>query len=416
MLNTERIAEFLARSPKPGDAFEGQLETVRRYEKDDELPESLQRQLAHLKRDIPNVAVLYYGGTLGMKQDEKGDLVPTDDIEQLLKPLEIKGLKDRVNTLWFQVVDRAIDSTNGRWAHWATIGYAIRKLHNLFNDEPGGINGFVVAGGTDTMAHLSCALKFILPNIGRPVITTGAQSPIFRLGSDAESNLNFAISAATQDLSGVHQAFNAFLLDGRFIHKVRDKDYNAFAAGRSSDQYGGFNADGIVMYDTAPRRNSRIVKGPELEFYPEFQEGIKVTKLSPSTPSEALLHDSLDPTCQATLLITYGAGNVRDEGLLPNELSHIDVLRLLRECEYPVVLGSPMLDGIVESPYATGAKAVAEGVEAISGESTTGASLEVKMMRCLFLASKSGILDYQKFVQQMHKNHIGEIRPPRIRT
>lgn len=391
MLNTERIAEFLARSPKPGDAFEGQLETVRRYEKDDELPESLQRQLAHLKRDIPNVAVLYYGGTLGMKQDEKGDLVPTDDIEQLLKPLEIKGLKDRVNTLWFQVVDRAIDSTNGRWTHWATIGHAINRLHTLFEDEPGGING-------------------------RPVITTGAQSPIFRLGSDAESNLNFAISAATQDLSGVHQAFNAFLLDGRFIHKVRDKDYNAFAAGRSSDQYGGFNADGIVMYDTAPRRNSRIVKGPELEFYPEFQEGIKVTKLSPSTPSEALLHDSLDPTCQATLLITYGAGNVRDEGLLPNELSHIDVLRLLRECEYPVVLGSPMLDGIVESPYATGAKAVAEGVEAISGESTTGASLEVKMMRCLFLASKSGILDYQKFVQQMHKNHIGEIRPPRIRT
>lgn len=415
----EVISDLLKKVADPMEIHKRQSATVLRFEGDRELPNGLKTQLAHLRSDVPNVAILYYGGTLGMEQDKDGHLVPTDNIEKLLQPLIIKGLKERINPVWFQVTSHAIDSTNGRWPHWATIGYAIKALHLLFEDIPGGINGFVVAGGTDTMAHLSTALRFILPNIGRPVITTGAQQPIFVPGTDAESNLYFALSAATEDLSGIHQAFDNVLRDGRFIHKVRDKGFNAFDTVRGAE-FGENTSDGIILNASAPRRN-RFVKSRDLEFNPDFQDGVKISKLSPATPSESLLHDALDPTTQATLLITYGAGNVRNEGLLPEELNHIDVLRILREHQYPVVLGSPMLDGAVESPYATGAKAVEKGVEAISGRNTTGASLEVKMMRCLRLSytgydiehPEHSEFDYKEFVEQMRKNHIGEIRETR---
>ena len=265
----------------------------------------------------------------------------------------------------------------------------------------------MVAGGTDTMAHLTAGLKYMMPNIGRPVITTGAQSPIFRAGTDAESNIYFSLAVAAANLSGVHQAFGNSLREGLHIHKVRDRSFMAFES-PAGYQLGEFNSEGVVLFDNAPRRN-RYVTGGQLEFHPEFRDGIKVVKLSPGTRSASILHDALDPTSQAILMITYGAGNVRDEGLYPDEMTHIDVLKILREAHYPVVLGSSMMDGLIESPYATGAKAVGEGVEAISARNVTGASLEVKMMRCLALANSNGDFDYSEFRRQMERNHVGEL-------
>lgn len=406
-MNKELIEKALAGVPSLSASHQKESAAVRRFDSEADLPDGVKVQLAHLRTDLPNIAILYYGGTLGMVADKNGFLVPTDNFDELLKPLILKGINREVNPVWFRVTDHAIDSTNGRWPHWVTIGNAIRKLHSDFNDTPGGINGFVVAGGTDTMAHMTAALKYMMPNIGRPVITTGAQSPIFRAGTDAESNIYFALGAAAADLSGVHQAFGNVLRDGLHIHKIRDRGFQAFDC-PPGYQLGEFNSEGIVLFDNAPRRN-KYVTSDQLEFNPEFRDGIKVVKLSPGTRSASILHDALDPIHQALLLITYGAGNVRDEGLYADEMTHIDALKILREAQYPVVLGSSMMDGIIESPYASGAKAVAEGVEAISARNVTGASLEVKMMRCLALANTNGEFDYNEFRKQMARNHVGEL-------
>ncbi len=403
----EAINERLSGVLSPDAVYQKQLATVKTFDNDASLPNSLKVQLAHLRPDLPNIAILYYGGTLGMKPNDEGHLVPTEDVNELLRPLQLKGLDQEVNVLWFQVVEHAIDSTNGRWPHWVTIGNAINRLYKEFPDKAGGINGFVIAGGTDTMAHMTAAQAYMFPNIGRPVVTTGAQKSIFYGGSDAEANVYFALGVAAKDVSGVHQTFGNKLRDGRFIHKVRDLSFMAFECPQGFE-YGELNANGIDIWDACPRRN-RFVTGDQLVFDPRFREGTKVVKLSPSTRSESLLHDALDPTAQALLLITYGAGNVRDEGLLENELTHIDILKLLREYEYPVVLGSPMMDGRVESHYASGAKAVAPGVEAISAQNTTGAGLEVKTMRSLALANESGRFNYNAFRTEMTRNHIGEI-------
>jgi L-asparaginase/Glu-tRNA(Gln) amidotransferase subunit D len=395
--------------PSSEEAHQIQTSTVKMFDRDEDLPDSVKSQLAHLKQDVPNIALLYYGGTLGMKPNKEGHLVATDDVEALLKPLKIKGLEEDVNVVWFPVLSHAIDSTNGRWPHWVGIGNAIKKLYTDFPDSAGGINGFVVAGGTDTMAHLTAAMKYMFPNIGRPIITTGSQKSIFEEGSDAEANLYFSLGVAKRDIAGVQQAFGSVLREGGHIHKVRDVNFNAFECPRGYE-LGEFNANGIVLYDAAPKRNY-YVTSQELVYQPQFREGVKVVKLSPATRSESILYDALDPTNDALLLITYGAGNVRDEGTkreLP-EITHIDALTMLRRHHYPVVLGSAMMDGVVASNYLSGAKAIAEGVEGISAQCTTGASLEVKMMRCLALAYKDGGLDYEDFRAQMNKNHVGEL-------
>jgi lysophospholipase len=46
----------------------------------------------------------------------------------------------------------------------------------------------VVLHGTDTMAYTASALSFICENLGKPVIVTGSQIPIFEIRSDGRDN------------------------------------------------------------------------------------------------------------------------------------------------------------------------------------------------------------------------------------
>ncbi|MFA6053630.1 MAG: asparaginase domain-containing protein [Methylobacter sp.] len=390
------------------ERYQMQAAAVVPYATLDELPSQVLDQIACLRHGMPVVFVLYYGGTIGMTKlkaaFDKMVYGPTDDAEKLLEPLTIKGLKDKIQVVWVPVYKKAIDSTNGRWVHWVSIGNAIRLLHDL-------ATGFVVCGGTDTMAHMAAAMRFMFPNIGKPIVATGAQIPMIELGDDATNNLYFAITAAASDLSGPFLMFGDELMDGAHVHKVKDKRRKAFAC---PDQYlFGHYDDELRIYSHAPRR-SPIITSARLQFCPRFREGIKVVRISPATPSESILYDASDPTCSAMLLITFGAGNVRDEGVIEAEQSHVDCLWQLYQKSYPVVLGSPMMDGVVDSPYLSGAKAVSkkegEG-NAISAGCTTGAALEVKCMAALAEAwhDNADKLDYEKFRASMERNHVGEL-------
>lgn len=366
-----------------------------------QLPEPVQDQLANLPRDAHNILVLYTGGTIGMRQNDDGNLVATNDAGELLKPLTIKGLDREVNVVWFQVYPDAIDSTNARWVHWVTIGNAIRLLYDKFD-------GFVVIGGTDTMAHMMAAMNFMFPNTGKPIIGTGSQRPMFKLGDDATRNLYFALAAAASDISGAHLAFADKLLHGLHVFKVQDRKFDAFTC-PARYIIGEFDGE-VNLFDHTPRRNP-LVNQNRLIFQPHFLEGVKVVEISPSTPSQSIYHDGRDPLTAVLLIITFGAGNVRDTPIYESEMTHLDAIARLRGEGVPVVLGSPMMDGRVDSPYETGAKAMKETVGAISGGDTTGATLHVKAMFCLALSwnVNDGLVDSVKFRELMMKNHVGEL-------
>ena len=192
------------------------------------------------------------------------------------------------------------------------------------------------------------------------------------------------------------------------MFKVQDRKFGAFS-GPARHIIGEFDGE-IHLFDHAPRRNP-LINQHRLIYQPHFREGVKVVEISPATPSESIYYDGKDPLAAALLIITFGAGNVRDEPVYEGEMTHMDAITKLREEGIPVVLGSPMMDGRVDSPYATGAKAVSDAVGAISGGDTTGATLHVKAMFCLALAwdEANNCVNQSKFREQMMKNHVGEL-------
>ncbi len=402
MVNRELIADRLHKVPTLEENHARAVEAVR-YSTS--YPASFKRQLDCLRPDMPNVVAYYTGGTAAMKYDSEGHLVPTNKIEEVAKIFKLRGIDSDVNLLWLPVLHHPIDSANARWPHWVSVGNAIYKVSSDFEDIPGGINGHIVFGGTDTMAHISAALTYMYPNIGIPIITTGAQRSVNERGDDATSNLNLAVEAAASDLRGIHQAFGNFLREGLHIHKARAT--NIAMAFDCLDGYrmGEFTASGLILNDRHPKRQKISID--KIKYRPDFREGVNIIKLSPASSSTSILHAALDPQAETLLLLSLGEENVRDEGLYPGELTHVDALEILHEAGYPVVLASSLsMDGVIRGRYAPAAKALEAGV--ISGRNTTGASLEVKMMRCLALAHKIEGFNIKNFRRLMQTEHASE--------
>jgi len=383
----------------------------------DDLPILAKKQFSkRQKRGVKRIACLYYGGTAFMhyvnKKDARGrpvigkdgkperELVPTDDPTDMLKPLYDKGLLDKVEIIWVRATTEAIDSVNARWPDWISIGNAIKLLYDH-------IDGFMVIGGTDTMAFLMAALWFMFPNIGKPVIGCGAQVTIEDLGDDATRNFYFALLAVCSDISGAHLAFNQDLMHGLHVFKIKAQGFDAFVA-PTRFVIGSYDGE-LRLNGNEPKRNT-LVTGERLTFRPYFREGIKVTELTPATSSRSIVYDSKDPDCFALLIRTFGAGNVRNRPIYKGEMTHLEAIRRVHERGYPVILGSPMMDGKVESPYATGA-AVSNEVGGISGGDTCGPTLHVKAMVCGYHAwdVKRDRLDYAKFRRLMYEDHVGEL-------
>ncbi|ELT98565.1 hypothetical protein CAPTEDRAFT_208987 [Capitella teleta] len=158
------------------------------------------------------VLVLYSGGTIGMKTDKNGDLSPEPNVldealrklttfhdpsyaarawneksEPLVLPCQ-KGGKRVV----YKIVeyDPLLDSSNMKYDDYAKIDQNIRDNYSRFD-------AFVVLHGTDTMAFTASALSFMLgKHLGKPVIVTGSQIPIYEVRSDGRDNFLGALTLA----------------------------------------------------------------------------------------------------------------------------------------------------------------------------------------------------------------------------
>jgi L-asparaginase len=94
---------------------------------------------------------------------------------------------------------------------------------------------FVILHGTDTMAYTASALSYLLENLNKPVILTGAQLPIGVARSDARENVITALELAAAKNEAGHPIitevciyFNSFLLRGNRSKKKESSDFNAF--------------------------------------------------------------------------------------------------------------------------------------------------------------------------------------------
>lgn len=79
-------------------------------------------------------------------------------------------------------------------------------------------DGFIILHGTDTMSYTASALSFMLENLSKPVVLTGAQIPIGEVFNDAKNNLIASLCVAGQcQICEVCLMFNNKLLRGMLI-------------------------------------------------------------------------------------------------------------------------------------------------------------------------------------------------------
>lgn len=168
---------------------------------------------------LPRILILDTGGTISQKPGAGGALEPcaTDYIETVPRLREIAD----ITLLRLERMDSTDMSTPLR-------GIIAGEIARAYED----FQGFVVLHGTDTMADTAAALTYMLPGLGKPVVLTGAQLPIFAPGPDGMNNLFYSVKVASLDLGEVVICFGDRILRGCRSVKENVNGFNAFGSAR----------------------------------------------------------------------------------------------------------------------------------------------------------------------------------------
>ena len=235
-----------------------------------------------------------------LKDPETGEMKLFDFDNILTQIPEIKEFGYHFQSVSF---DPPIDSSDIDTDTWVRIAGTIEQHYDSFD-------GFVVLHGTDTMAYSASALSFMLENLSKPVIFTGAQLPIGTLRTDGKENLITAIEIAAARENGkpvvpeVCIYFESKLSRGNRTTKVNAEHFNAF----QSANYPYLAKAGVhLVY------NSEYIIYPEkvapLVVHKKFENRIAILKLFPGLSPQFM--DAVFGTegLRAVILETYGAGN-----------------------------------------------------------------------------------------------------------
>ncbi|WP_171909952.1 asparaginase [Aquisalimonas asiatica] len=154
--------------------------------------------------DALPVGVLYTGGTFGMVPSDRG-YTPSSDLPERAQAA-LAG-SNHPPLRWLDPgTGPAINSADVNPAFWHALAGTIRR-------NAAHCTGFVVIHGTDTLAFTGSALSFLLADLGRPVVVTGARAPLGEAASDARENLLTALHAAVSPgFTGTGLAFGGQLL------------------------------------------------------------------------------------------------------------------------------------------------------------------------------------------------------------
>jgi L-asparaginase len=236
----------------------------------------------------PRVLFLTTGGTLGMLRRRQGGLEPgTTDLLSWLH-----GLEEEVDIQAETVFN--LDSSDVGVEHWEQLGDTIAA-------RIGGVDGIVVTHGTDTMAWTASALSFMLRDLPRPVVLTGAQRPISFVRTDARANLIHSALCAVMPSPEVSVWFGRWLFRGNRVTKTSVESYEAFA---SPDLPPLVEMGVEVRRITPPLRPTgpfRVVRG--------FCREVAVLPVVPGTDAR-MLDAAVAVGVRGVVLRGFGSGNV----------------------------------------------------------------------------------------------------------
>ena len=246
------------------------------------------------------VLIIYTGGTIGMKKNDKGYAPVSGFLSEAIS--SISDMKSDLAPMWdLHEMSPLLDSSDITVKEW-------NKIAQVIFDNYEDYDGFVVLHGTDTMAYTASALSFMLDGLDKPVVLTGSQIPLSEIRSDGRDNLVTSLLIAAEGIvREVCLYFSGKLLRGNRAVKMSADRLVAF----DSPNYPHLADVGItIKYNTAAIRK---YKSDKLVIQPFSDVPIGVLKVFPGIQF-GLFESIMTKKLSGIVLETFGAGNIPSNG------------------------------------------------------------------------------------------------------
>lgn len=244
----------------------------------------------------PKVLVIVTGGTICMTHEGvSASLRPASLAERLRELIsnDVESLPMCDILEW----DHLIDSSDVTLPHWVHMATDIERNYGLYD-------GFVILHGTDTLAYTASALAFMLENLNKPVVLTGAMLPMHHIQTDARKNFSVALMiAAHSQITEVCVLFGSRLLRGNRCTKGDCSRMDAF----KSPNFPPLGRIGVDI-----RVDEQLTLMPSrrgFRVFPHFCMNVVVVTITPGFQTDLLRSLFNSPTRPlAVILKLYGSG------------------------------------------------------------------------------------------------------------
>ncbi len=338
---------------------------------------------------MKKILIIYTGGTIGMIHDPKTyELIPFDFSHFKSQIPEIKKFNVSIDT--YQC-DKIIDSSDLKPELWQKLATIIYKNYDKYF-------GFVILHGTDTMAYTASALSFMLENLSKPVILTGAQLPIGTLRTDGKENLISSIEIAADELNGepvvkdVCIYFEYKLLKGNRTTKKSAEYFDAFCSPNFPSL-----ADAGININYKHNLLSKKITNKKLKININLNNDIFIIKLFPGINLDIISDIINNKNIKLIILETYGAGNA------PTNKKFIEIIKKGIKKGIIFLNVSQCLEGNVDmTKYKTGKLLKKTGV--ISAYDST---IEAAVTKAMWLLGQK--YTNNQIIKKLNKSIKGEI-------
>lgn len=325
------------------------------------------------------VLIIYTGGTLGMVYDSKIQSLVPFEFDQILDNIpELKRLELGMKIL---SLDEPIDSSNVSIQVWKDLCLIIQEYYEEYD-------GFVILHGTDTMSYSASALSFMIQNLKKPIVFTGAQLPIGIPRTDARENLISAVEIAGSVIGDkaivpeVSLYFNGRLIRGNRSKKQESSQFDAF----DSENFPLLANIGVMVEYNFNLIRTFDPNSPTV-FSTELCESVGILKLFPGISKSYINHFLNQAGLLGVVLETYGSGNA------PSENWFIEEIETAINKGITIINVSQCNGGkVMMGKYETSRKLYDLGV--VSGSSMTSEAAITKLMYVLAQGYDSDNIKY----------------------